>query len=81
MLHVHLHLHERGAIIRDLEGRECDDLAGARAAAIRAIRDVIAADVRSGVLDLTGSIAICDADDALLAIVSFRDAITVVADA
>jgi hypothetical protein len=67
-------------VVRDTEGCECRDLAHARTVAVASIRDVIAADVLTGALDLTGSIAICDVADVMLASVSFRDAVTVVAD-
>ena len=45
-----------------------------------ALRDVIAADAREGMLDLRGSIAICDDRDAVMLTVRARDAVTVVAD-
>ncbi len=79
-MRLHLHLYDRGAIIRDREGCDCADVAAARAVAIAAIRDVLAADVREGSLNLTGSIAICDADEVLLATVPFCDAVTIVLD-
>jgi hypothetical protein len=76
----HLHLHDRGGVIHDPEGADFPDLAAAQRAAIAALRDVIASDVRGGMLDLRGSIAICDDRHAVVLTVRARDAVTLVTD-
>lgn len=80
MPRFHLHLHDRGGVIHDPDGIDLPDVAAAQRAAVAALRDVIAADAREGMLDLRGSIAICDDQDAVVLTVRARDAVTVVAD-
>lgn len=52
--------------VTDEEGRELPDLSAAREQAIREARSIMAEDVRSGQLDLTGRIMVrCGADQTL----------------
>ena len=76
MARFFLHLHSDTALL-DEEGIERPDLAAARAAAVRNIRDLLADDVMRGRIALRQRIDITDADGRVLATVPFREAVLV----
>jgi Domain of unknown function (DUF6894) len=75
MPRFYFHVGNGNGFTEDEEGRELPDLESARAEAIRAARDIMASDVRSGALDLSSFIEIEDADHRLRHTLSFEDAV------
>jgi hypothetical protein len=67
-----LHLRDGEHLIRDLEGRDLPDLAAARTEAIQGARDILAEMLRAGEVLDGQSIAIADADDNVLDVVTFK---------
>jgi len=72
----HLNIRD-GFDVVDEEGQEFASLDDARRAAVASARDLMAADIRSGLLSLDERIEITDPAGAILATVCFRDAIRV----
>ena len=64
-------------VAMDDEGIELPDLETAKAAAIINIRDLLTEDVMKGRMPLQHRIEIADGDGAVMAVVPFRDAVTV----
>jgi hypothetical protein len=77
MTRFYLHLHEQGKVVPDAEGLERPDLASAMRAAVDSLRDVMAADVLCGRLDLSGRIEVADRNGAILGMVAFVDVVSV----
>lgn len=65
-------------VAMDKEGYDCADLAAAKARAIAAARDLMAEHVRLGrPLDLRHRIEVADADGKVLAVLPFREIVTI----
>jgi hypothetical protein len=75
-----MNIRNAAGFVLDDEGQELPDLDAARAEAIGGIRSVLAEEVRAGVLNLHGQIEIRDADDALLAVVPYSEALQLILD-
>jgi hypothetical protein len=75
MPRFHLHLHNRIGVSQDEEGEEFPHLAAARERAIASIRDILAEEVKGGVVDLRGRVEIADPHQEVLAVVPFADAV------
>jgi len=78
MTRFYLHLYEQGKVVPDGEGLERPDLASAMRAAASAARDVMAADVLNGRLDLSGRIEVVDDHGATVGVIAFADVLTVI---
>ena len=76
MPHYYFNLHDETET-RDEEGRDCPDLAAARAVAIGDARSLAAAQVMTGRLNLGHRIEIEDASGTVVATVRFREAVKV----
>lgn len=63
--------------IEDEEGRELPDLDVVRAEALKGIRSILAEDVLSGQIDLTGRLEVVDDAGTVLLTVPFGDAVAV----
>lgn len=74
MPRFYLHLSD-GERILDEDGMVFDDLDGARDEAVRAARDIMADQVRRGVLGLRDRIEIVGEDGKPLLVVTFREAV------
>jgi hypothetical protein len=74
-----LHLHGAGGIVPDEEGALFPNEEAAHRSAVKAIRELMAADVSRGVLDLGGRIVIEDEAGEPVRTVCCRDAVKVVA--
>jgi hypothetical protein len=61
--------------VEDEEGQELVDLAAARVTALAAARDIMAADIRAGELDLASFIEVEDEDHQWLFTLLFLDAV------
>ncbi len=72
-----MHICNGNGFVEDQEGRELASDAEARKLAIEAARDVMAGDVRTGLLDLSSFIEVEDESHALLFTITFADAVTV----
>ena len=72
-----MHICNGNGFVEDEEGIELPDDEAARSKAIAAARDVMAADLRDGQLDLTSFIEVEDEAHNLLFSITFGDAITV----
>ncbi len=72
-----MHICNGNGFVEDQEGRELADDAMARAEAIAAARDVMAGDMRTGLLDLSAFIEVEDEKHKLLFTITFADAVTV----
>jgi len=66
-----------GEFLQDNEGREYPDAGAAMRAALRGAREIMAEDVKRGVLHLNECVEITDAKGELVAKVLFRDAIEI----
>ena len=75
MNRVYLNIFNSVGDAEDLEGMQVCDLDAARSAAIDGIRSLLAAEVRTGRLNLNGRIEIADGDGRLLAAIRFADAL------
>ncbi len=75
MARYYMHLHECGSVCEDLEGRELASPAVATAQAVRAARELMAAEVQAGQLCLSCYIAIHEEGGSEIARVRFSDAI------
>ena len=72
-----MHVCNGNGFVEDEEGVELPDDATARREAIAAARDVMAADLRDGQLDLTSFIEVENEAHELLFTITFGDAVTV----
>ncbi|WP_260598129.1 DUF6894 family protein [Sphingomonas endolithica] len=77
MARLFFELNECGTVTGDVEGQEVADLDAARAKAIAAARDIMAAEVLSGKLCLSCNIRVTDRDGETLLLIPFKDAVTV----
>jgi hypothetical protein len=66
-----------GEFLRDDEGQEFASLDAARDTAVRGAREIMAEDVKRGVLSLGDSVEITDENGQRVATVAFRDAIQI----
>ena len=66
-----------GEFLRDDEGQEFADLDAARDTALRGAREIMAEDIKRGVLSLKDSVEITDESGHRVATVMFRDAIQI----
>ena len=64
--------------VNDEEGQDFPDAAAARAAAIGAARELMAAGLRAGTLDLRSEIEIYDENGRSIAIVPFLEAVQII---
>ena len=71
------HLHEPDGSSLDEEGGDYPDIDHAVAAAVDGARDVMAADIRAGKLDLDCRIEIVDGSGALVREMSFREVVAI----
>lgn len=71
MAHFYLDLTGGNETIEDDDGVELMSLAEARAMAVVAARDIMAADIRAGILNLRLRISILDDERRLLSVVRF----------
>jgi hypothetical protein len=69
--------HTPAGAAKDPEGFEADTLELARESVVEAIRDLIASAVRTGEIDLTGTVDICDPGGRVLCTVPYSDALRV----
>jgi hypothetical protein len=72
------HLCEGEDRVVDEEGRELPDMQAALAAAVAAARDIMAGDVRIGILPLNISIEIVESETRACAEVQFEDAVQII---
>ena len=72
------HLHDRTGRTEDQLGREVADLGDARSRAIKAARGIIQADVGSGIVDLTATIEVTDAEGGVVLTLPFGEAIELI---
>ena len=70
----HLNIRNGIGLVEDEEGRDLFDLEAARLDAIEGIRSIISEEAKSGLVDLTGQIEICDDAGNLLCLVRYADA-------
>ncbi|HEV7436522.1 MAG TPA: hypothetical protein VGO22_16895 [Pseudorhizobium sp.] len=70
-----LHLRERDALIRDLEGAELKDLDAARNEAVHAIRDIVAEHIATGEKLMLQTVEICDEEGKHIATVKVAAAL------
>ena len=73
----YVHIQTPIGLVQDNEGFEAPSLAAVRKDTIEAIRDLVAADVLEGNVDLHGSAMICDEAGLPLAVLSYRDAVCI----
>ena len=72
-----LHLYNSIGYVPDDEGQDLSDLDDARGTAVESIRDMVAADVKTGMIHLNGRIEIRDEVGAVLDTVRYTDAVAV----
>lgn len=77
MQRYYLHLFNGVGLANDEEGVELADLSAARTMAVAAVRDIVSAEARLGVIDLRGRIEIATEAREVLATVAFADAVEV----
>lgn len=75
----HLHLHECGVVIRDVEGHDYADAAHALAAATTSARELMCASLTQGRICLSCAIVVEDADGTEIGRVPFGDAVRITA--
>jgi hypothetical protein len=75
MPRFYLHVCNGTGFIEDEEGTDLPDLEAARALAVKCARDIMAADVRRGALDLSSFIEIEDGDKRLVHTLGFEQAV------
>jgi hypothetical protein len=71
------HLHDRGHVFRDEDGKECCDVMEASTLAMKSARSIVSADALDGSIDLRGRIEIADEHGAVLSTVLYCDAVAV----
>ena len=76
MLRYFLHLRRDGSLIEDCEGGEFACLDDARASAKRSLHEMLAADVRTGILDFAPQIVIADQEGVVKGIVHVGEGLT-----
>jgi hypothetical protein len=77
MARLFFELNECGIVTSDAEGQEMVDLDAARATAIAAARDIMAAEILSGKLCLGCNIRVTDCNGETVLLIPFKDAVTV----
>jgi hypothetical protein len=75
MPRYYFHICNGTGFVEDEEGRELPDLDAARSVAIAAARDIMAADVQRGMLDLSSFIEIEDPAHQLVHTLGFEEAV------
>jgi hypothetical protein len=75
MPRFHFHVCNGTGFVQDEEGQELADIAAARATALVSARDLMAADVRAGELDLASFIEVEDENRQWLFTLMFLDAV------
>jgi hypothetical protein len=70
-----LHVFNRTGCSRDEEGMDLPDLAAARVAAVEGIRSILQDEVGHGMIDFEGRVEIEDEAGAVLATVSYAEAV------
>ncbi|NNM77746.1 hypothetical protein HJG53_12590 [Sphingomonas sp. ID1715] len=80
MRRFYFDLVEGNQVLVDFEGQFLTDIAAAREAAVRTIRDLLGEAARRGLISLDGFIRIRGAGAQIAAIVAFSEAVTVVSD-
>ncbi len=75
MPRYYLHVCDGKGFTEDEEGAELPDLDAARLMAVDGLRDILAGEVRAGVLRRASFIEIEDEDHRLISTVSFREAV------
>jgi hypothetical protein len=81
MPRFYLNLCDGQSFVTDDEGQELADIAAAREAAIVGLRDIMAAEVKSGGINLASFIEIEGDDRRLIETISFTDAVSLAAKA
>ena len=71
------HLHDRGHVFRDDDGKECGDVTEASKLAIKSARSIVSADALDGSIDLSGSIEVVDERGTVVLTVLYRDAVAI----
>ena len=71
----YLHVCNGNGFTEDTEGQEFADMAAARRAAIKGLREIIAGEMQVGELDLGSFIEIDDANHEMVATVPFEEAV------
>jgi hypothetical protein len=71
------HIQNGNGCTRDEEGQEFVDLDAARQSALTGIRSVLGEELMRGIVDLSGRLDICDADDRVLLSIPFTEAVLV----
>ena len=66
-----------GEFLPDLEGQEFADIEAARTAALSGAREMMAEDIKQGILRLNESVEITDDEGVLRAKLMFRDAVSI----
>ena len=77
MTRYFFHVHDAAGVASDEEGRELVDHSQAERVALEGARSLICADVKAGVLDLSGCIHVADESGAVVLVVAFVDAVEV----
>ena len=75
MPRFYFHVCNGNGFVEDDKGQELPDLEAARAAAIKAAREIMAADLQRGALDLSSFIEIEDVDRQLVHTLGFEEAV------
>jgi hypothetical protein len=76
MLRYFFHLRRDGSLIEDLEGGEYESLQEARAGATRCLREMLAADVKDGIVDFSPQILVSDGEGVVKGIVHLAEGLT-----
>jgi hypothetical protein len=71
------HLHDRGHVFHDEDGKECNDVAEASKLALKSARAIVSADALDGSIDLSGCIKVADEHGAVVLTVLYCDAVAV----
>lgn len=77
MPRFYIHVCNGHGFAEDHDGHELPDAAAARESAIRGAREIMAADVRRGELDLSSFVEVEDADRRLLFTLTFAEVVDV----
>jgi hypothetical protein len=75
MPRFYFHVCNGTGLVEDEEGQELPDFDSARLSAIRSARDIMAADVQRGMLDLSSFIEIEDSGHQLVYTLGFQEAV------
>jgi hypothetical protein len=71
------HLHDRGRVFHDEDGKECGDVTEASVLALKSARAIVSADALDGFIDLSGRIEIADEQGVVVFTVLYCDAVAV----